>query len=173
MGLKIPERYRWAVDVLDVQPEDRILEIGCGYGHAIALICEKVESGHLTAIDRSEKMVELAVAANANAIGWAKVAIHNVDLLNSNLPASHFDKIFFFNINAFWMDPVAELAEVRSLLKPDGVFYIFHQPPPGHELKEFANAFRTNLEKNSFTVNEVRFDYGAEVLSVCVISSAC
>ena len=35
----IPARIRWAVDFMDVQPNDHILEIGCGPGAAAELMC--------------------------------------------------------------------------------------------------------------------------------------
>ena len=148
----IPARYFWAVDLLDARPNDRILEIGCGRGHAIALVCDRLTSGRLTAIDRSEKMVEAARKANKHHIDSGKAEILHQDLLDSALPPASFDKIFLFNINAFWMDPVAELAEVRRLLKPGGAFHLFHQPPPGHELQEFMDAFRRNLSGNRFSI---------------------
>ena len=168
--MPVPERYRWAVDILDVQPSDVILEIGCGYGHSIALICEKLERGHLTAIDRSEKMISAACSSNAAKPGIGRVTILHQDLLDRQLPARHFDKIFIFNINVFWMDPVAELAEIRRLLKPGGRFFLFHQPPPGHALDEFETAFRSNLEKYEFTVVDRSKDEGEAVRAVAMIA---
>jgi SAM-dependent methyltransferase len=146
----IPERYVWAVDILDVQPMDEILEIGCGYGNSIPLICENLSAGQLTAIDRLEKMVAAATRSNQEFVDSGKACIFRQDLLDSRLPEGHFDKIFLFNINAFWMDPKSELAEIRRLLKPSGRFFLFHQPPPGHDLDEFENAFLTNLTKYNF-----------------------
>ena len=55
----IPARLRWAVDFIDVQPQDHILEIGCGSGQAADLICRRLEGrGKLFAIDRSEAGVD-------------------------------------------------------------------------------------------------------------------
>lgn len=152
MPREIPERYRWAVDLLDVRPDEQILEIGCGYGHMIGLICERLNSGRLTAIDRSPKMSEAAIRANEQHIASDKATVLNQDLLDSELPPESFDKIFLFNINAFWMDPVPELAEIRRLLKQNGEFFIFHQPPPDHAIDEFVDAFGSNLKKNSFEI---------------------
>lgn len=131
-----------------------ILEVGCGCGHSIPLICNKLETGQLTAIDRSEKMLAFASVANRQFIDSGRVTLLHQDLLDNLLTDASFDKIFLFNINAFWMDPREELAEIRRLLRPSGRFYIFHQPPPGHDLEEFENAFRRNLDKFGFSVRE-------------------
>lgn len=167
----IPERYRWAVDILDVQPDDKLLEIGCGYGHSIPLICERLSTGKLTAIDRSAKMASAASESNASFIEARKVEILNCDLLAPVLPDASFDKVFVVNINAFWMDPVAELAEIRRLLTPNGRFFLCHQPPPEHDLGEFENAFRTNLAKsNFFLVNDFK-EPREPIRSVAVVST--
>src|SRR5207247_4277501 len=53
------ERQRRAVEELVIQPGDRVLELGCGHGVAASLVCDKLGlGGHLTAIDRSPKMIE-------------------------------------------------------------------------------------------------------------------
>lgn len=160
----------WAVDVLDVRPTDIILEIGCGTGLAIGPVCDRLAGGHLTAIDSSVAQLEKAKAANADAIASGKAEILLTEFLEADLPAALFDKIFLFNINVFWMDPKAELAEIKRLLKPEGKFYLFHQPPPGNDVREFAEAFRTNLEKYGFEVFETSFKELHPVDALCIIS---
>jgi len=66
---------------------------------------------------------------------------------------------------------VAELAEVRRLLKPGGSFHLFHQPPPDHEIEEFVDRFKLNLEKNGFQVDSVAVESIAGTELACVVSS--
>lgn len=171
MTRDIPERIWWAVETLDVQPADVILEIGCGRGFAIAPICEKLTSGRIIAIDRSAKMTADASNANARHIESGKASIVHCDLLDTDLADRQFDKIFLFNLNVFWMDPFEELRTIRRLLKPDGKFYIFHQPPPGHELSEFLSVFEANLRKSGFVVIDKQQNDNAIVFSGCIIAA--
>jgi hypothetical protein len=53
----VPEQVRWAVEVLDPGPEVRLLEIGCGPGVALSLICERLVGGRIVAIDRYKEII--------------------------------------------------------------------------------------------------------------------
>src|SRR5918992_1541675 len=64
MAGKASERFVWAVDTLEVCPADRLLEVGCGHGVAVSLVCERLTTGTITAIDRSPKMIEMATRRN-------------------------------------------------------------------------------------------------------------
>jgi cyclopropane fatty-acyl-phospholipid synthase-like methyltransferase len=155
MAGKASERLRWAVDTLSVQPDDRLLEIGCGHGVAVSLVCEKLSGGHITAIDRSAKMVEMAKARNAEHIAAGKATILMADLRDVDLGNQRFDKIFASHINLFWQHPKRALAIVKRLLTPGGAFYLISQPLSASRVHDVATQAIANLEGNGFSIVEM------------------
>jgi ubiquinone/menaquinone biosynthesis C-methylase UbiE len=119
------KRNAWAVSLLDVQPEDRVLEIGFGPGRAIAELARR--SGHVYGIDRSQVMLRQASRRNAAAIRAGKVTLRAspVEELPFDGP---FDAILAVNTLGFWTEPAARLDELRRRLAPGGRFAIVSQP---------------------------------------------
>jgi len=61
---EVAQRLVWAVETLDVKSTDRLLEIGCGHGVAVSLVCERLDGGRVMAIDRAPKMMAMAKRRN-------------------------------------------------------------------------------------------------------------
>ena len=51
---------RWTVDLLAIEPDARVLEIGFGPGVAIQYAAERTTRGHVSGIDCSEAMLQMA-----------------------------------------------------------------------------------------------------------------
>ena len=119
------ERLKLIVDRLDIQPGDRVLEIGCGHGVAATLVCERLTSGHLTAIDRSLKMIEAAARRNAHfvAAGRAEFLVQRLEDLD--LGERRFDTIFAVRVRLFDREP----ALVEPWLAPGGRVLSFFDEP--------------------------------------------
>jgi trans-aconitate methyltransferase len=88
----VPPRVLWAVERLSVEPDDHLLEIGCGSGVAVSLICDRLGDGTITAIDRSPVMVERAVVRNGRHIAAGKAKIQLGELPDLELPAGSFTR---------------------------------------------------------------------------------
>ncbi len=122
------ERNIWAVGLLDVQPHDRVLEIGFGPGIAIQEFARRATNGLVVGVDHSEVMVQQARKRNA-----AAVRAGRVDLRLGSAEAlpgfdAPFDKILAVNSLLFWDDPVARLKELHDRLRPGGQIAIVYQP---------------------------------------------
>ncbi|HKA93461.1 MAG TPA: class I SAM-dependent methyltransferase, partial [Acidimicrobiia bacterium] len=114
------KRNVWAAGLLDVQPEDRVLEIGFGPGIAIEAMARRATHGVVIGVDHSEVMVRQATRRNRDAVRAGRVDLRLADA--EHLPAfdEQFDKILAFNSLMFWDDPVARLKELRGLMRPGG-----------------------------------------------------
>ena len=149
----IPDRIVWAVETLGVAPADHVLEIGCGHGLAVPLVCEKLAHGTLTAIDRSSKMIAAAEKRNRALVAAGKARFETAALADADFARRRFSKIFAINVNLFWIDPAAELPVVGRLLRPGGAFYLFYEPPSPAQLKPIAAKLARNLEGGGFIVD--------------------
>ena len=112
----------WGLAFLDLKPADRVLDIGCGGGAALARIAETVTQGHLTGVDYSPVSVESAGRRNAALIAQGRMEIVQGNV--SALPFSDgaFDKICTVESFYFWADPANDLREVRRVLADGGRF---------------------------------------------------
>jgi SAM-dependent methyltransferase len=102
-------RNTWAVSLLDVRPDDRVLEIGFGPGLAIRELSRIAHAGYVCGIDHSELMLRQATRRNADGIarGVVDLRLGSVDAL----PAFDrpFDKILAVNACMPWNEPDVRL----------------------------------------------------------------
>jgi ubiquinone/menaquinone biosynthesis C-methylase UbiE len=125
----VSERLRRIVEALAIAPGDRVLEIGCGHGVAATFVCERLEGGHLTAIDRSAKMIEAARRRNARHIEADKAEFLVMNLEHLNLGERRFDKIFAARVGLFHREPERARSFVERWLAPGGKVFVFFDQP--------------------------------------------
>jgi ubiquinone/menaquinone biosynthesis C-methylase UbiE len=125
------ERLRSIVEQLGIRPDDRVLEIGCGHGVAATLVCERLEGGRLTAVDRSPKMIEAARRRNADYIEAGKAEFLVANLEDVDLGDRRFDKIFAVRVGLFHREPERARGIAGRWLNPGGEVSVFFDSPSG------------------------------------------
>ena len=128
LAVKNRERNAWTISMLDIQPNDQVLEIGFGPGQAIQEVAKLTPNSFVAGIDLSDTMVAQASKRNAAAIRSGHVLLQQG--AESPLPFedNKFNKVFAVNSMQFWSNPIAGLEEVRRELKPGGRVAITIQP---------------------------------------------
>jgi ubiquinone/menaquinone biosynthesis C-methylase UbiE len=116
----VSKRLEAIVEQLAIRPDDRVLEIGCGHGVAATLVCERLDRGRLTAIDRSPKMIEAATRRNSAYVEAGKAEFLVADIEEADLGERRFDVVFAVRIGLFHREPERAHALVEPWLAPGG-----------------------------------------------------
>lgn len=124
------ERLRQIVEQLDIRPDDRVLEIGCGHGVAATLVCERLKGGRLTGVDRSPKMVRAAARRNVDYVEAGRAEFIVAHLEDLDLGHRRFDKIFAVRVGLFNRDPGRARGLAERWLAPGGEIFVFYDRPP-------------------------------------------
>lgn len=126
---RMSERLEAVVEQLGVEPDDRVLEIGCGHGVAATMVCERLEGGRLTAIDRSAKMIAAAAQRNAPYVEAGKAEFLVANLEDVDLGERRFDVIYAVRVGLFHREPERARALVDPWLAPGGSVHTFFDSP--------------------------------------------
>ena len=127
MAFDTAHANRVAVERLDIQAGEAVLEIGCGHGRTLARIA-RAPCGFLAGIDPSEVMVRLARRRLRRRIeaGRAAISLAASDALP--YPGARFDAALAVHVLYFWKDAIADLREIRRVLRPGGRLLLGYRP---------------------------------------------
>jgi SAM-dependent methyltransferase len=166
------ERLAWAVETLDVGPSERVLEVGCGHGVAASLVCERLDDGRLTAIDRSAKMIQMAARRNEEHVAAGRAVFETVALERADFGDERFDKVFGVHVAALWRSHGA-LAVVREHLAPGGALYVFNQAPGwkrASDARGFGEQVAAALGERGFAAEEPLVEQLHAAPVMCVVA---
>jgi ubiquinone/menaquinone biosynthesis C-methylase UbiE len=112
---------RWTADLMDVQPDDDLLEVGFGNGANVELLAQRATRGSVTGAEVSETAIEMASKTNAKAIAEGRVRLHQA--AGGALPFDDgtFDKACTVATVYVIADPSAVFREMYRVLEPGGL----------------------------------------------------
>lgn len=169
MAERIPERIVWAVSQVPAKTAGPLLEIGCGGGQAIALLCARNARLHVTAIDRSALQVARARERNRACIDSGRARIERLALEDAPDALGPFATILAVNVNAFWTSPATSLAAMKRLLKPRGRAYVIYEPPSSAQLARLRTTMTRLFADHGFTMDDVRTASFGKSCGICFV----
>jgi len=117
--------YEKLIRDLDLQPGDKLLEIGYGPGVGINMIAKACTSCTIHGIDFSKLMYRKARKYNKQYLDNNAMLLQYGDFLKTAVVSNEYDKIFCLNVVYFWNDLQEPFRKVLSLLKAGGAFHIY------------------------------------------------
>jgi ubiquinone/menaquinone biosynthesis C-methylase UbiE len=107
-----------AIDALDPQPGETILDIGCGAGQTLLQLAGRVgTSGRVIGVDIAPRVLDVA---RARTVGLGQIELIEADAATLSLPDETVDGVFSrFGVMAI-DDPVAAFSNFRRMTKRGG-----------------------------------------------------
>ncbi|HKP90460.1 MAG TPA: methyltransferase domain-containing protein [Thermoleophilaceae bacterium] len=108
-----------ALRSVPLQPGQRVLDVGCGFGDTTQTIAERVgESGEAVGVDASERFIETA-RSEAEEAGVTNASFAVADAQTDPL-GEGFDGVFSRMGTMFFANPVVAMRNVRRAMVPGG-----------------------------------------------------
>ncbi len=111
--------YQTLMHELKLRGDEKLLDVGCGPGIIALEAARRLPQGHLTGIDISSNMIELAKGLAAED-GATNVSFQVGDALNLDFPDNSFDVVISSLVFPWVPDQKRHLAEIHRVLKPGG-----------------------------------------------------
>lgn len=110
----------FVMDLMSVQPDDRIIEIGSGTGKLIYQMARKIDAGCIDGVDFSGVMVSIARKRNKKGIARKRVNILEADFDEIPCEKGMYSKACSVNTLYFWPSPERTAKKLAEILTPDG-----------------------------------------------------
>ena len=130
VALPVAPRHTAAVSALALNGTESVLEIGCGHGVAVRLVLDRLTSGTITALDRSDKMIEAVRASNQAALTSGQLRTRAEALEDADWADETFDAIFAVNVDFNLRLGTRWPTMLKALLRPAGRIVLAFDPPP-------------------------------------------
>jgi trans-aconitate methyltransferase len=165
------ERSAWTVGLLDLQPDDRVLELGYGPGLGIEAAQALLSTGTLVGLDHSNTMRKMTTRRVRHARGHVLPDLRIGDAQALPADIGTFDKIFSCNVWLFWSQPVTVFEQLRAHLSPGATLAVTHLPRHGNATRETALAAAARITEQ---LEQARYsNIRVEILEIEPVPAVC
>ncbi|KAI7207691.1 S-adenosyl-L-methionine-dependent methyltransferase [Hortaea werneckii] len=155
----VPKLTTTVLSYLDIQPNDRMLDIGCGDGQLTSQIAQATTQGHVLGLDASSSFITTANELHSSPN--CSYRLQDCTALSASsdaVEAGSWDKVFS-NAALHWiLRPQTTRAnvfhEIHRALKPGGTF-VFEMGGKGN-VAEIHSAFTAALVHAGLSIEEAR-----------------
>ena len=119
--------FRKIAKLIDLKPEEKLLDVGCGDGNLLRILREEYPKNKLTGLDIDPKILKIArkkLPKNIELIKSSAAKLpfldHSVDVVTSTFMIHHLKT----------RDKERMTREIFRILKPNGRFYLLDFGPP-------------------------------------------
>jgi len=153
------------LDLLCVQADARVLDVGCGSGDALRLLVRIIpEVGPVIGLDKS---LERYAANHAQARAEApQISFRSGHAQALPFDDHSFDRVLCVDTLEWVPDPVQALREIRRVLRPDGIALIVHSD---FDAQVFASSDRERSRRivHAFSDAGPNGQIGRELRGLC------
>jgi phosphatidylethanolamine/phosphatidyl-N-methylethanolamine N-methyltransferase len=143
---KIFEQGRYvAFHMMDVKPNEAILEVGVGTGLSLPLYPRDAK---VVGIDISQEMLDKAEIKKQH-YNLSNVDLYNMDASSMNFADNTFDKVIASHVITVVPDPLKTLNEIKRVCKKDGEIFILNYTGCNNKIisrfERFISPFRDKV----------------------------
>lgn len=178
MTKKTIDHARWTADLMELEPNDHVLEIGFGNGANIELLAGRAANVRVTGVEVSQTAIEMASKRNAKLISEGRVKLHRAEGGALPFEDATFDKACTVATAYVIADPGAVFREMYRVLEAGGLAAVtfpvrekfMRFKPTGtdgfylHELADLEAAFRDAGFVESRTEHNDTVRFGAHCM---------
>lgn len=116
IGEKMVQQHQpetlWTINLLSPQPDDNILELGCGAGYAVKQLIGQSNVNQIVGLDISKTVIQSARIRNRKDISNGKVRFLQGNVKHMPFKDKSFSKVFSIQSIYFWEDLPNTMSEI-------------------------------------------------------------
>jgi len=131
----------WIITLLNLQPSDRVLEIGFGTGKTLEKIAKIVKAGKIYGVELSNTMIDVASRKLKDKISLGLIKLYKDNSENLPFLDNSFNKIFSVHTVYFWENLNRVFSQLFRVSSVGGITAIYFVSPilaPSEEFHEYS-----------------------------------